>query len=245
VGRQIDRGRQVYVVCPFVDEATAASVNGAVPDEAREGSEREATAAVAEAERLRAGPLAGRRIGLLHGRLPSAEKAQTLNAFASGRLDVLVATTVVEVGVDVPNATVMVVEHADRFGLAQLHQLRGRVGRGDHAGACLLFADPKTDSAQARIEALLDETNDGFALADIDWRIRGEGQVLGARQSGAPDLRFADLREAVDRRELGPARAVATAILDADPRLESPEHSLLRLAVRERFADATEWLSSG
>jgi len=173
-------GRQAYVVCPLIDASEL----------------RLARAVEAEAERLRDGELSGYRIGLLHGRLKSPERREVMRAFTAGELDVLVATTVIEVGVDVPNATIMIVQEADRFGLAQLHQLRGRVGRGAEQSYCLLVSRPKldlTDGAQARLEALVD-TTDGFELAERDWELRGEGQLLGTRQSGYGNLRFARLR---------------------------------------------------
>ena len=150
-----------------------------------------------------------------------------------GRTDLLVATTVVEVGIDVPNATVMVIEGADRFGLAQLHQLRGRVGRGRDPGLCLLFAEGEGEDAARRLEALT-QTTDGFRLAELDLEIRGEGAIMGVRQAGPTDLRFARL--ARDRRPLAEARQVARRALREDPRLERPEHALLRAAVLERFA---------
>jgi ATP-dependent DNA helicase RecG len=216
---ELRRGRQAYVICPLVEE---------------EGALVEARAAVAEAERLARGPLAGFTVGLAHGAQKSDEKRAAMAAFASGQSDVLVATTVVEVGIDVPNATVMVIEDADRFGLAQLHQLRGRVGRGEHPGLCLLFADPSTDDAIRRLEAIT-QTQDGFRLAELDLEIRGEGQVMGLRQAGPTDLRFAKLSR--NRRELAQARQVARRVLSDDPTLAQPEHLLLRQAVEARFGD--------
>ena len=177
----LDAGRQAYVVCPLIEASET----------------RLARAAEAEAERLRRAELNGYRIGLLHGRLKAAERREVMRAFKDGELDVLVATTVIEVGVDVPNATIMIVQEADRFGLAQLHQLRGRVGRGAEQSYCLLISRPKlelTDTATARLEALV-ETSDGFELAERDLELRGEGSLLGARQSGRlGDLRFTRLR---------------------------------------------------
>jgi ATP-dependent DNA helicase RecG len=175
----LEEGRQAYVVCPLVVESETT----------------EARAAEAEAERLRRAELRGFRVGCLHGRLPTAERRAVMDAFKRRELDVLVATTVIEVGVDVPNATIMIVQEADRFGLAQLHQLRGRVGRGAEQSYCLLVSRPKeelTETAQRRLQALVDST-DGFALAEVDLELRGEGELLGTRQSGLPDLRFASL----------------------------------------------------
>jgi ATP-dependent DNA helicase RecG len=198
--RLLDEGRQAYVVCPLVSE-----------------SERsQATAAEAEAARLESGELAGYRIGCLHGQLPVGERRLLMDRFRAGALQVLVATTVIEVGVDVPNATVMVIEQADLFGLAQLHQLRGRVGRGAHESYCMLIADPVTDEARARLDAMV-RTTDGFELAEVDLDLRGEGTLLAARQSGVPDLRHARLTR--HRRLAMLARVDAVEVLDgpADP----------------------------
>ena len=177
--RHLEDGRQAYVVCPLVSESETI----------------EARAAEEEAERLRGAELRGFRVGCLHGKLAAAERRAVMDAFQCRELDVLVATTVIEVGVDVANATIMIVQEADRFGLAQLHQLRGRVGRGAEQSYCLLVSRPKeelTETAQARLEALV-KIADGFRLAEIDLELRGEGQLLGTRQSGIPDLRFASL----------------------------------------------------
>jgi ATP-dependent DNA helicase RecG len=196
--KHLDEGRQAYVVCPLIEE-TETSV---------------ARAAEREAERLRKGELRGYRVGLMHGRLRPAERRDLMAQFKSRELDVLVATTVIEVGVDIPNATIMIVQEADRFGLAQLHQLRGRVGRGAEQSYCLLVSRAKeelTDSALARLEALV-ATNDGFELAEADLEIRGEGQLLGTRQAGLSDLRFTRLRS--DRKLLEQAREVAEGLVD-------------------------------
>ena len=196
----LDAGRQAYVVCPLIEASEA----------------RVARAAEEEAERLRRAELAGYRVGLLHGRLKAAERREVMRAFTARELDVLVATTVIEVGVDVPNATIMIVQEADRFGLAQLHQLRGRVGRGAEQSYCLLISRPKdelTDAAQARLEALV-ACSDGFELAERDLELRGEGQLLGTRQSGLGDLRFTRLR--ADRDLLARARELAHALAGED-----------------------------
>ena len=182
--RHLADGRQAYVVCPLI-EASETTVARAAED---------------EAERLRRAELKGFRVGCMHGRLKPAERRSIMAAFKAGELDVLVATTVIEVGVDVPNATIMIVQEADRFGLAQLHQLRGRVGRGAEQSYCLLVSRAKedlTDVARERLEAMV-ETSDGFELAERDLEIRGEGQLLGARQSGLSDLRFTRLRQDTD-----------------------------------------------
>ncbi|MGD9572151.1 MAG: ATP-dependent DNA helicase RecG [Thermoleophilia bacterium] len=216
VRAELRAGRQAYVICPLVEEGAAA----------------EARAATSEAERLRDGPFAAFEVGLVHGAQPSEEKRAAMLAFAEGRTDLLVATTVVEVGIDVANATTILIEDADRFGLAQLHQLRGRVGRGEHPGLCILFGEPATEDGARRLEALT-QTTDGFRLAELDLEIRGEGSVLGLRQAGPTDLRFARLGR--DRRELAEARYAARRIAAADPRLALPEHRLLRDAVLHRF----------
>ncbi len=196
--RLLDEGRQAYVVCPLI-EASETSVARAAED---------------EAERLRRAELKGYRVGCLHGRLKSRERRELMAQFKACDLDVLVATTVIEVGVDVPNSTVMIVQEADRFGLAQLHQLRGRVGRGSDQSYCLLVSRPKeelTESAAARLEALV-KTSDGFELAEVDLELRGSGQLLGTRQAGLSDFHFARLR--VDRPLLERARAAAGGLVD-------------------------------
>jgi ATP-dependent DNA helicase RecG len=196
--RHLDDGRQAYVVCPLIEASET----------------RLARAAEEEAERLRNAELRGYRVGCLHGRLRPAERRSVMADFKSRELDVLVATTVIEVGVDVPNATIMIVQEADRFGLAQLHQLRGRVGRGAEQSYCLLVSRPReelTESAVERLEAMV-ETTDGFELAERDLEIRGEGQLLGARQSGFSDLRFVRLRR--DKDLLERARESARSLDD-------------------------------
>jgi ATP-dependent DNA helicase RecG len=196
--KHLDAGRQAYVVCPLIEESETS----------------QARAAEAEAERLRRAELRGYRVGLLHGRLRPGERRELMARFKACELDVLVATTVIEVGVDVPNATIMIVQEADRFGLAQLHQLRGRVGRGGEQSYCLLISRAReelTDAAAARLEALV-RTTDGFELAEVDLELRGGGQLLGTRQSGLTDLKFAHLRR--DRELLERARALADELVD-------------------------------
>jgi len=223
VRRQLRKGRQAYVVCPAIDESESIS----------------AATAVAETERLRGGEFRDFSVAVVHGQLKAAERDSVMAAFKAAVVDVLVATSLVEVGIDVPNATVMVVEGAERFGLAQLHQLRGRVGRGTAKSFCLLFSGSQTGTAEARLGALL-ETNDGFELADRDLEIRGEGQLMGARQAGVPDLKLARL--ARDRDALLRARALAAEILSADGELLRPEHVPLRAAVEAAFGDELAWL---
>ncbi|MGH3082635.1 MAG: ATP-dependent DNA helicase RecG [Gaiellaceae bacterium] len=198
--RLLKEGRQAYVVCPLIEQSETSR----------------ARAAEQEAERLRANELRGFRVGCLHGKLRPDDRRELMARFKARELDVLVATTVIEVGVDVANATVMIVQEADRFGLAQLHQLRGRVGRGAEQSYCLLVSRRKeelTEGAQARLEALV-ATTDGFELAEVDLKLRGEGQLLGTRQSGLTDFRFAKLR--ADRDLLEQARAVAEELVDYD-----------------------------
>jgi len=224
--RELAAGRQAYVVCPLVDSS---------PDE-RGGAagEEGLRAATAELKRLGAGELAGRRLALLHGGMRPGEKQRAMAAFAAGEVQVLVATTVIEVGVDVPNATVMLVENAERFGISQLHQLRGRVGRGEHRASCFLVSAPSAPGAaeSGRLRALAEHA-DGFRLAEIDLAIRKEGELAGARQSGVGHLRVARLPE--DAQLLDAARASAREILARDPRLLAPEHALLAAALAGAF----------
>ncbi len=243
---QLDAGRQGYVVCPLVEEAQEdgrAEAKGKAGVRTREagssaeessmgshvgGQLGETRAAIAEFERLRHGELAGRRVELLHGQMRPREKQQAMEAFASGQADVLVATTVIEVGVDVPNATVMLIENAERFGISQLHQLRGRVGRGGHRSTCLLAGPPSS----RRLRALV-EHSDGFRLAEIDLRLRGEGELVGTRQSGLGQFKFASLPE--DGELLERARSHAEAILAEDPTLCGPLHALLGEALEVAY----------
>ncbi|HEY6398020.1 MAG TPA: ATP-dependent DNA helicase RecG [Solirubrobacteraceae bacterium] len=201
---ELREGRQAFVVCPLVEESELL----------------QARAATVEAERLRAGELQGFEVALLHGQLPSAAKHSAMAAFASGVAQVLVATSVIEVGIDVPNATVMLVEDADRYGISQLHQLRGRIGRGSHRSLCLLFG-PKDSS---RLRALASQS-DGFALAEIDLRLRGEGELVGTRQHGLAQFRVAELPR--DAGLMERARAHAERIVAEDERLEAPDNELL------------------
>jgi len=210
-------GERCYVICPVVEESAA-----------------ELKSAVRTAEAYRRGSLGRFGVGLVHGRLPAADKGESLRAFREGRVGTLVATTVVEVGLDVPEATAMVIEHADRLGLAQLHQLRGRVGRSDRAGLCFLVADPHevSEEARARLEALVRE-HDGFALAEADLRLRGPGEFFGTRQSGLDGFHLADL--AGDLSLLEAARAEAAALLAEHPALDGPWDGVRR-AMEERWA---------
>jgi ATP-dependent DNA helicase RecG len=198
--KEVGDGRQAFVVCPLIDESESVL----------------ARAATAEFDRLRDTTLSSLRLGLLHGRMPLSDKQAVMDLFRSGELDVLVTTPVIEVGIDVPNATVMMIQGADRFGLAQLHQLRGRVGRGDHQSYCLLLSDSLSEDAKARLDVLV-KTNDGFDIAEADLRLRGPGDYFGTRQSGLPTLKMARLD---DRDLLATARTEAQAIIERDPTLE-------------------------
>ena len=209
------KGRQAYWVCPLIEESETLQLQTATETQAA------LQAALPELS-----------IGLVHGRMKAAEKAEVMAEFSAGRLNVLVATTVIEVGVDVPNAALMVIEHAERMGLAQLHQLRGRVGRGAAASACvLLFAEPLGDIAKARLKVIYEHT-DGFEIARQDLNIRGPGEFLGARQSGVPMLRFADLEE--DLPLLEAARNIAPQLIDERPDI-GEAHLARWLASRESY----------
>jgi ATP-dependent DNA helicase RecG len=214
IREELRAGRQAFVVCPLVSESEALA----------------ARAATAEFERLKAGELRDFRVLLMHGQLRPSDKADVMRRFAAGEADVLVATTVIEVGIDVPNATVMLVEDAERYGISQLHQLRGRIGRGEHASLCLLFG-PK---GSARLKALEGHT-DGFRLAEIDLELRGEGELVGVRQSGLAQFRVAELPR--DRELQERARMRAERIDRLDPDLELPEHALLSDALAGMFGE--------
>jgi ATP-dependent DNA helicase RecG len=223
VRREVEAGRQAFVVCAAIDEA----------------NKKEVKAAEAEAERLATKVFPDLSVELLHGRMRPAEKVRVMEEFRAGTHHLLISTTVIEVGVDVPNATVMLVENAERFGLAQLHQLRGRIGRGAHASFCVLFDESKEDNleARARLDALV-RTTDGFELADEDLRLRGEGTLFDVRQSGMPDLKLARLAE--DLGLVQRARARAFAVVEADPALEG--HPALLQELRSRFERSIDWL---
>jgi ATP-dependent DNA helicase RecG len=211
---ELRAGRQAFVVCPLVEESELL----------------EARAATAEFERLRAGELRDFRLVLMHGQMRPADKQGAMAAFAGGQADVLVATSVIEVGIDVPNATVMVVENAERYGISQLHQLRGRIGRGEHASLCLLFGPKDSPRLQA-----VAAHGDGFELAEIDLGLRGEGELVGVRQSGLSQYRVAELPRDAELQER--ARWHAEALLAVDPGLALPEHVLLEDAMARVFGD--------
>jgi ATP-dependent DNA helicase RecG len=194
-------------------------------------------------ERLSQGAFAGLRLGLLHGRMPAEEKDEVMRSFSAGDLDVLVATTVIEVGVDVPRATIMLVEHAERFGLSQLHQLRGRVGRGERPSTCYLVAHSlASGDARSRLE-VMERTTDGFEIAEEDLAIRGPGEFLGTRQSGLPSFFFGNL--ARDGDLLSQARQDAFSLVEKDPKLANPGHALLKQALWSRWGRRLQFAEVG
>ena len=214
--KHLDQGLQAYIVCPLVEEGD--SPMASAEEYARRLSERE---------------FAGYRVGLLHGRMKGSEKEAVMRDFQQNRIQLLISTTVVEVGVDVPNAVVMVIENAERFGLSQLHQLRGRVGRGKHASTCILVSDAQNEEALRRLRVMC-ETCDGFRIADEDLKLRGPGDFFGARQHGLPELRIADML--TDTAVLRETNLAARELLERDPKLEAPEHRGLSELVEELFS---------
>jgi ATP-dependent DNA helicase RecG len=223
--REIEQGRQVYIVYPVIEESEKTDLK----------------AATTMYEAIKTGALQNRRVGLLHGRIPADERDATMRAFRDGQIDVLVATTVIEVGIDVPNATVMVIEHPERFGLSQLHQLRGRVGRGAEQSYCILLGDVSPE-AGARLSVFVD-TEDGFEIARADLRLRGMGDLFGERQSGVPTFRVADpIRDEALSEE---ARLAAEKVLAEDPELKLPKHYGILKVLGERYARAMEMFVTG
>ena len=221
VREQIRQGRQAYIVCPAIEtdpESAAADLKRVV--EYAEGLQKQVFPDL--------------RVGLVHGRMKAKDKDAAMAAFARGETHILVSTTVVEVGVDVANATLMIVENADHYGLSQLHQLRGRVGRGEHQSWCVLVSDNRSPETRARLKVLVD-TADGFRIAEEDLKLRGPGDFFGRRQHGLPALRMADLN--TDTRVLKEARDAAVALLSADPDLARPEHRPLLEKVRRLFEE--------
>ncbi|MFM7134489.1 MAG: helicase-related protein, partial [Planctomycetota bacterium] len=218
VAERLEKGEQAFIVVPAVEESDLGLKDVA-----------------GHLERLAKGELAGKRLAGMHGKMKADERDSIMDRFRAGEIDALVATVVIEVGVDVPNATVMVIEHADRFGLAQLHQLRGRVGRGPKGGVCILVAEPVTDDGRARLEAVR-STDDGFRISELDLAIRGTGELFGARQSGLPPFRVADL--ARDLPLLERARRDANEWVARSPLLASPDETLLRRKVLATYGEA-------
>jgi ATP-dependent DNA helicase RecG len=210
------KGRQAYIVLPQIED----------------GGLDDAKSVKKEFDRLSNGPLKGMRLGMLHGQMSTDEKHEVMQQFRKHHLDVLVATTVIEVGIDVPNATVMLIDNADRFGLPQLHQLRGRVGRGAEISHCILLSDATTENAEERLKAMT-KTNDGFEIAEMDLRLRGPGEFFGLRQHGLPPLKIADITKEMEL--LATAKEDALAMLESDPDLRSPQHRILRDELHRRF----------
>jgi ATP-dependent DNA helicase RecG len=218
VATRLAAGEQAYVVLPAIDEADSGL-----------------KAVTTHAKMLSEGPLADFNVAIVHGQLKRDQRETIMRRFRDGKADCLVATTVIEVGVDVPNATMMVVEHAERFGLAQLHQLRGRIGRGSKASLCAFIADPTTEQGGQRMEAITD-TTDGFKIAEADLLIRGMGEFFGAKQSGLPPFRIADLTKHIDLLKM--ARRDAQQLVDDDPRLRDPQNDLLRKRLLKEYGQA-------
>ncbi len=220
IRKHIDAGRQCYIICPMIDE-----------------SDNDMASVTQYAEKLKSEWMPGCRIGVLHGRMKPREKEAVMTEFAAGRLSVLVSTTVVEVGVDVPNAVIMMIENAERYGLSQLHQLRGRVGRGKEKSTCILISDAQNEESVARLKVMC-ETSDGFKIADQDLKLRGPGDFFGQKQHGLPDLKIADMIN--DMNVLKQAQAIAKAMIAEDRELEHPEHRGLRAEVKQLFRNKAD-----
>jgi ATP-dependent DNA helicase RecG len=225
VRKLVGQGRQVFIVCPMVEE------NDDLPQKLKSAQEY--------AKTLQNEVFPDLRVRCIHGKMKAKEKDAIMADFAAGAFDILVATTVIEVGVDIPNAALMIVENADRFGLSQLHQLRGRVGRGSHKSYCVLFSDSQTEDAQARLK-IMTQTNDGFVIAQEDLRLRGPGDFFGSRQHGLPEMHVADL--SADMRVLKIAQQEAQQTIANDPQLEKPENQPLKNRIQQVFqANADSW----
>ena len=217
VKKHLDAGRQGYIICPLVDEGE---------------SDTELASAVKYADELQRGDFRGYTVGLMHGKMKSVDKKKVMESFSKGETQLLVSTTVIEVGVDVPNAVIMVIENAERFGLSQLHQLRGRIGRGQYKSTCILITDAKNDTAQRRMK-VMETTTDGFKIADEDLRLRGPGEFFGSRQHGLPEMKIADMLE--DRGTLEETQRAAKEIVARDPELSSPESTALKNEIQRLF----------
>jgi ATP-dependent DNA helicase RecG len=229
IKEELETGRQAYVVCPLID-STAYSVK------------HKAQNAVEVYEKLKNEVFTNYEVGLLHGRMSSKEKDKVMRDFKKGKIGVLVSTVVIEVGIDIPNASVMLIENADRFGLSQLHQLRGRIGRGGHESYCILLADPGTDAAAERLKAI-EETLDGFEIAEADMDLRGPGEMFGTKQHGLPEIRFGNLAKDFGIMEL--ARIEAFTLIEKDPSLLEERHQLLKKSLYERFRGGLELVRVG
>lgn len=217
VKKHLDAGRQGYIICPLVDEGE---------------SDTELASAVKYADELQRGDFRGYTVGLMHGKMKSVDKKKVMESFSNGETQLLVSTTVIEVGVDVPNAVIMVIENAERFGLSQLHQLRGRIGRGQYKSTCILITDAKNDTAQRRMK-VMETTTDGFKIADEDLKLRGPGEFFGSRQHGLPEMKIADMLE--DRSSLEETQRAAKEIVARDPELSSPESTALKNEIQRLF----------
>jgi ATP-dependent DNA helicase RecG len=225
VREEIDRGRQAYIVYPLIERSPISELK----------------AATQMYERLRQDEFRAYRISLIHSQIKTSEKEKIMQSFKNHKIDILISTTVIEVGIDIPNASVMIVEHAERFGLSQLHQLRGRIGRGPYPSYCILVSDPRTEKARLRIDAML-ATQDGFRLAEEDLDIRGPGRFFGHAQHGLPELRIGNPAKDMELMEL--ARQEAFSLIKIDPYLKAPQHSLIRQRLKERFRYANIGLLS-
>lgn len=217
VKKHLDAGRQGYIICPLVDEGE---------------SDTELASAVKYADELQRGDFRGYTVGLMHGKMRSSDKKKVMESFSKGKTQLLVSTTVIEVGVDVPNAVIMVIENAERFGLSQLHQLRGRIGRGQYKSTCILITDAKNDTAQRRMK-VMETTTDGFKIADEDLKLRGPGEFFGSRQHGLPEMKIADMLK--DRGTLEETQRAAKEIMARDPELSSPESTALKNEIQRLF----------
>lgn len=217
VKKHLDAGRQGYIICPLVDEGE---------------SDTELASAVKYADELQRGNFRGYTVGLMHGKMKSVDKKKVMESFSNGETQLLVSTTVIEVGVDVPNAVIMVIENAERFGLSQLHQLRGRIGRGQYKSTCILITDAKNDTAQRRMK-VMETTTDGFKIADEDLKLRGPGEFFGSRQHGLPEMKIADMLE--DRSTLEETQRAAKEIMARDSELSSPESATLKNEIQRLF----------
>ena len=252
IREELEKGRQAYVICPKIGEASVAKCESCHPEakpkdlrvvdsSAHSGPQNDAMSSISKVknvtetfEKLKNEVFSGYGIGLLHGKMAPKDKEMVMKDFKKGHIKVLVSTVVIEVGIDVPNATVMLIENADRFGLSQLHQLRGRVGRGEHESYCILLANPTTDDAAERLKAI-EETLDGFRIAEADLEIRGPGEFFGTHQHGLPEIRFGNILK--DFGIMERARREAFDLVGRDPELKEEHHRLLKAALVARFKD--------